>query len=98
MKILLDHNIPHGLRGALADHDVHTADYVGWGRLRNGDLLEVAASNGYEIFITCDQGIPYEQNLGRFRITVLTPDEWRLEHHPPAHRLDSDGHRLGSPW
>ena len=64
MKILLDHNIPHGLRGALADHDVHTADYVGWGRLRNGDLLEVAASNGYEIFITCDQGIPYEQNLG----------------------------------
>ena len=97
MKILLDHNIPHGLRGALADHDVHTADYVGWGRLRNGDLLEVAASNGYEIFITCDQGIPYEQNLGRFRITVLTlmNGDWNII--PPAHRLDSYGHRHSSP-
>ena len=72
MKILLDHNAPHGLRRALSDHEVYTADYLGWGGLRNGDLLEAAASNGYYMFLTCDQGIRYEQNLGRFRITVLT--------------------------
>ncbi len=72
MKILLDHNAPHGLRGALTEHDVYSADYLRWNDLRNGDLLEIAASNGYDIFITCDQGIRYEQNLGRYHITVLT--------------------------
>ena len=72
MKILLDHNAPHGLRRELNDHEVYTADYLGWSGLRNGDLLEAAARDGYDMFITCDQGIPYEQNLGRYDITLLT--------------------------
>ena len=72
MKILLDHNAPHGLRRELNDHEVHTADYLGWSGMRNGDLLEAAAKDGYDMFITCDQGIPYQQNLGRYDITLLT--------------------------
>lgn len=80
MKILLDHNTPHGLRRALSDHGVHTADYLGWGGLRNGDLLEQAARNGYDLFITCDQGIRFQQNLGRYDITLLTlmNVDWRV--------------------
>ena len=42
MKILLDHNAPHGLRHALADHDVQTAEHLGWETLRNGDLIRNA--------------------------------------------------------
>ena len=72
MKILLDHNAPHGLRGALDEHEVHTADYMNWNELRNGELLEAAVGNGYELLITCDQGIRFQQNLGRYDITLLT--------------------------
>ena len=54
MKILLDHNTPHQLRRVLSDHEVHTAAYLGWSELENGDLLEAAASHGYDVMITCD--------------------------------------------
>ena len=80
MKILLDHNAPRGLRYALPGHEVHTAGYLGWSRLENGDLLEAAASHGYDMLITCDQGMRYEQNLGRYNVTVLTimSGDWNL--------------------
>lgn len=80
MKILLDHNAPQGLRNALTDHEVHTSGYLGWNRLENGDLLEAAAHHGYDMLITCDQGMRYEQNLGRYDITVLTimSGDWNL--------------------
>jgi predicted nuclease of predicted toxin-antitoxin system len=72
LKILLDHNAPHGLRHALTDHDVQTAEYQGWETLRNGDLIRNAAQDGYDLLITCDQSIRFQQNLIRQPITVLT--------------------------
>ena len=72
MKILLDHNTPHQLRRVLYDHEVHTAAYLGWSELENGDLLEAAASHGYDVMITCDQGISNEQNLNRYDVTLIT--------------------------
>ena len=72
MRILLDHNVPHGLRNALTDHEVHTANYRGWSRLENGDLLEATTGDGYDILLTCDQGMRHEQELGRYDITVVT--------------------------
>ncbi len=72
MKILLDHNTPHQLRRVLSDHEVHTAAYLGWSELENGDLLEAAASHGYDVMITCDQGISNEQNLNRYDVTLIT--------------------------
>ena len=80
MKIVLDHNAPHGLRGTLGDHEVHTADYLGWNELRNGDLLEIASSHGYDILITCDQSMRYEQNLSRYDVTLvtITSGDWNI--------------------
>ena len=72
MKILLDHNAPHRLRRVLPEHEVHTAAYLGWSELENGELLEVAASHGYDLVITCDQGISNEQNLNRYDVTLIT--------------------------
>ncbi|MDE2938054.1 MAG: hypothetical protein OXR67_03935 [Chloroflexota bacterium] len=72
MKILLDHNTPHQLRRVLSEHEVHTAAYLGWSELENGDLLEAAASHGYDMIVTCDQSIHHEQNLGRYDVTLLT--------------------------
>lgn len=72
MRILLDHNTPQGLRALLPEHEVHSAAFRGWERLRNGNLLETATAEGYEILITCDQGISYQQNLELYGPIVLT--------------------------
>ncbi len=79
MKILLDHNTPHGLRNALTDHDVQTAEFLGWETLRNGDLIRSAIQYGYDLLITCDQSIQFQQNLLRQPIALLTitTNDWR---------------------
>ena len=72
MKILLDHSVPQPLRHSLPDHEVQTALYLGWETLRNGDLIRNAVQEGYDLLITCDQSIRFQQNLLRQSITVLT--------------------------
>ena len=72
MKILLDHDVPHQLRRVLPEHEDHTAAYLGWSELENGELLEAAASDGYDLVITCDQGKSNEQNLDRYDVTFIT--------------------------
>ena len=72
MKILLEHNAPHGVRQALADHEVHTAEHLGWETLRNGDLIRNVVQDGFVLLIICDQSIRFQQNLLRQPITVLT--------------------------
>ena len=71
MRILFDNNTPRPLRRYLAEHAVDTAKEKGWAELRNGSLLENAEGEGYEIVITADQGMRYQQNLGRRQIAVV---------------------------
>jgi hypothetical protein len=57
VKVLLDHNLPHNLRTgliSLGSHEIVTASYMGWGELKNGDLLREAEQNGFEVFVTGD--------------------------------------------
>ena len=72
MKILLDHSVPQPLRHSLPEHGVQTAEYLGWETLRNGDLIRNAVQEGYDLLITRDQSIRFQQNLLRQAITVLT--------------------------
>ena len=72
MKILLDHNTPRQLRSFFSEHEVHTAAYMGWSELENGGLLEAAASRGYDLMVTCDQGISNEQYLSQYAVTLIT--------------------------
>ena len=60
MRILLDENLPHGLRTLLPDHEVWTVDYAGWKGLRNGELLSTAAAAGVEVLLTVDTGLGNE--------------------------------------
>ena len=91
MKILLDHNTPHQLRGLLSDHEVHTAAYLGWSEFENGELLEAAASHGYDVLITCDQGISNEQNPQPVRRHPHHHYERRLDRHPREYRHHPTG-------
>ena len=78
MKILFDHGTPRPLRQELPGHSVDTAADMGWDRLVNGDLLDSAEQDGYEILITTDQSMRHQQNLAsrRLAIIVLLSQAW----------------------
>jgi predicted nuclease of predicted toxin-antitoxin system len=71
MKLLLDENMPHKLRRHLPGHNVFTAAYMSWGGIRNGELLQRAASEGFDAILTIDAGIEYEQNLSALPCSVV---------------------------
>lgn len=80
MLILLDNNAPRGLVRALVDHNVIEARERGWATLKNGDLLKAAEQSGFELFLTADKNIRYQQNLAgrKIAIVVLSQLRWRL--------------------
>jgi hypothetical protein len=80
VRVLLDENLPHLLRNNLDDHDVFTVRYKGWAGLKNGELLKTAEDDGFEVFITGDQTVSYEQNLKgrRLAIVVLSSIDWHI--------------------
>jgi hypothetical protein len=80
MKILLDENLDHRLRNQLGAHEVFTASYMGWDGLKNGKLIRAAEDNGFEVLLTGDQTLCYEQNLSGRRLAViaLSSVEWRI--------------------
>ncbi len=71
MKVLLDEQLPHRLRNHLGAHDVFTVDYMGWSGLKNGELLKVAEVEGFEVFLTGDKNLSYQQNLVSRRMAIL---------------------------
>lgn len=80
MKIILDHNVPKRLRGALPDHAVKTAKEMGWAELENGDLLRAAEADSFDLMITCDQNLSYQQNMTKRQIAlvVLDTNNWNV--------------------
>jgi hypothetical protein len=70
MRILLDESLPQELRDELPGHDVATVRESGWSGLKNGDLRRRAADR-FEVFLTADQNIQFQQNLGKLPISVL---------------------------
>ena len=78
MKVLLDEGLPHKLRAAIPNHDVSTVAHVGWSRQTNGDLLRSAEGAGFEVFVTADKNLSYQQNSkGRkLALVVLSTLDW----------------------
>jgi len=78
MKILFDQGTPVPLRRHLPEHSVTTAYEAGWSALSNGDLLVAAEKAGYQILVTTDQNLRYQQNLQerRIAIVVLLSTSW----------------------
>jgi predicted nuclease of predicted toxin-antitoxin system len=71
MKILLDECIPRKLKYSLPDHECDTVPELGFAGTKNGALLGLAESAGFEIFVTMDKGLEYEQNLAGRSIAIL---------------------------
>ena len=71
MKILFDHCVPIPLRRELPGHDIKTAREMRWEGLKNGKLLGEAQVAGFDVFLTVDQNIRYQQNLQGHAIAVV---------------------------
>lgn len=70
MKLLLDECVTRHLKRDLSGHEVHTAEDAGLKGLENGDLLK-AASGAYDVLITVERNIPYQQNIADLNIAIL---------------------------
>lgn len=71
MKILLDENINSELKKYLSGHNVYTVKDMKWLGKKNGELLKLAVENEFQILISNDTNIKYQQNLPKFQINIL---------------------------
>jgi hypothetical protein len=71
MKVLLDECIDQRFRLQLSEHDCHTAQFAGFAGLKNGQLLDAAEREGFDVLLTADQNIPAQQNLGGRALSIV---------------------------
>ena len=71
MLILFDQNVPRRLRKFLPGHLVRVSADLGWGQIKNGSLLAIAEDQGFDLLVTGDQNIGYQQNLSGRKIAIL---------------------------
>jgi predicted nuclease of predicted toxin-antitoxin system len=70
MKILLDECVPWPMHKLLAGYECQTVQQRGWRGIKNGELLKLAEAE-FQLFVTADQGLRFQQNLSGFRIAIL---------------------------
>ncbi len=70
MRVLLDECLPRRLKRALSGHDVQTVPETGWAGKENGELLQLAAA-AFDVFVTIDQNMRYQQNLAGASVAVI---------------------------
>jgi predicted nuclease of predicted toxin-antitoxin system len=78
MRVLFDQLTPVPIRRFLSDHVVSTAAHEGWDRLQNGELLNAAEAAGFDVLVTTDKNMRYQQNLAgrKIAIVVLGKQQW----------------------
>lgn len=71
MRVLLDECIPRRLKRELPEHEVLTVPEAGWASIKNGALLRLA-SEAFDVFVTVDRGMRYQQNLSSYSIAIVS--------------------------
>ena len=73
MRILFDKNVPVGVKRFLARHEVRTILEMNWPpQLQNGELLKVTESAAFDVLVTADQNIRYQQNPAGRKLALVT--------------------------
>ena len=70
-RVLFDVNVPRPVSRFLTAHTVEFADQRGWRELSNGDLMAVAEADGFDVLLTADRNLRYQQNLASKRIAIV---------------------------
>ena len=86
MKILFDNGAPKPIARCLTGHEITYARRIGWHELENGELIQKAEEAGYEVLLSTDKNIRYQQNLSgrKIALVILGNSQW------PAVRLYLD--------
>ena len=71
MLVLFDQGTPVGIRNSLAGHTVKTTSQQGWSTFLNGELLRVAEEAGFDVLLTADKNLAYQQNLRNRKIAIV---------------------------
>ena len=84
MRILLDEDLPRRLGALLVGHEASTVQRSGWSGIKNGELLALAAAR-FDVFLTMDGGLEFQQNLSTLPVAVLIVEALsnRMEHLEP---------------
>ena len=72
MKVLFDHNIPRNLVSSLTHHTVGRTAPLGWASLQNGDLIAAAEAAGFEVMISGDKNLEYQQRVQGRKIAIVS--------------------------
>jgi hypothetical protein len=71
VRLLLDECLPRPLKHQLSGHEVSTVVELGWSSRRNGELLTLVLSQSFEVFLTVDQNLEFQQNVAASGIAVI---------------------------
>jgi hypothetical protein len=71
VRVLIDECAPHELRHHLPGHSAATVTYMKWSGTKNGALLALMTANGFEVLLTVDKGLRYQQNLAAAGVAVV---------------------------
>lgn len=79
MRILLDNCVPRPFQKFIVGHEIETAYKRGWASLANGELLRASALAGFDVLITVDQNLKYQQNLSDLPLSVVMVRSVRID-------------------
>jgi hypothetical protein len=99
MRILFDQGVPRGLAASLGSHDVTEASKLKWERISNGVLLKLAEEAGFNLLLTTDKNVRYQQNLADRKISIVVLGQspwWLVREHLDAIVAAVDGSTAGS--
>jgi hypothetical protein len=84
MRILFDQGVPRGLTASLTNHDVTEARELNWERISNGELLKRAETACFDLLLTTDKNLRYQQNLAERKISIVVLGQspwWLVKQH-----------------
>jgi len=71
MKILLDECVTKKLKAHLKEFEVYTVTEMKWGGVKNGKLLTLCVENNFDILLTIDKNLVYQQNLSKYKVSIV---------------------------
>ena len=71
MKLLLDECLPKRLKSSFQDFEVYTVSELGWSGVKNGKLMSLCILNHFDILLTIDKNLLYQQNLEKYSLTIV---------------------------
>lgn len=71
MKLLIDENLPKKLKLDFPEHEIFSVSDMGWNSKKNGELLKLMLEQNFEILLTFDRNLQYQQNFAKYPISVF---------------------------